>query len=80
MPAPCADQAGSHGERLDGDERRHVGAAAVADGQVVAFGVERREEVERQPVELDLGVEAIGEGFGDALAQDRRRERNSDDD
>ena len=52
----------------------------MPDGQVGAFRVERRRQVQGQPAKLDLRIEPVGEGFGDALAQDLGRKRNSDDD
>ena len=67
VAAPCAHQARVHRERLDRDERRDVGPAFMADGQVGADRVQGGKGVQRQASELDVGVEPIGECLRDAL-------------
>ena len=80
VPAPCADEARLHRERLDGDERRDIGPPAVADGQVGANRMQHRKGMQCQAAQLDLGVEPVTECFRDALAQDLRREGDPGDD
>src|SRR5262245_35251450 len=80
VAAPRAEKARPHRERLDDQERRYVGAAAMPNGQIGALGVERRKEVQGQSAKLDLGVEPVGQCFSDSLAKDVRREWNPDGD
>ncbi len=79
MAAPCAHQARVHRERLDRDERRDVGPAFMADGQVGADRVQRGKGVQREASELDVGVEPVGERFRDALGEDFRGKRDARD-
>ena len=56
---PQTDQVGLHGELPDGDQRRNIGAALVANPEAGAFGPHPWKYRQRQAVELDVRIEAF---------------------